>query len=253
MLLNIIAATFFVSSFSLISVALLATKQVFLKKITKLLVAVSAGSLMGATFFHLLPEGIEHFGELLPEAPFAPYVTLILAYVAFFVIEKWLHWQHCHEEDCQAHTFGYLNLVGDAIHNFLDGMIIAGAFVVSPGLGVATTVAIMAHEIPQEISDFGVLLHAGFSKQKALLSNFLVALFAIAGGLTGYFLTGISDLITPYLVMFAAGGFLYISSTDLMPELRNEPQLQKAIVSVALFLGGVFLMLFLTSLEVMHG
>jgi zinc and cadmium transporter len=111
----------------------------------------------------------------------------------------------------------------------------------------------MAHEIPQEISDFGVLLHAGFSRQKAILANFLVALTAVAGGIVGYFLVGVSDMITPYLVTLAAGGFLYISSSDLIPELRKETQLQKTTLSVVLFLVGVFLMLFLTSLEVAHG
>jgi zinc and cadmium transporter len=246
MLLYIILATVAVSVLSLVSVSLLALKPAWLKKITMYLVALSAGSLMGAAFFHLLPEAVHEFDNM------TPFVVLVGSYLFFFIIEKWLHWQHCHDADCEVHTFGYLNLLGDALHNFLDGLIIAAAFTTDVGLGIATTIAIVAHEVPQEISDFGVLIHSGFSRKKALLANFLVALTAVLGGVLGGVMTITAAQFTPYLVAAAAGGFLYISSSDLLPELRKETDPRKTLFSMILFIAGLVLMYALTLGEVAH-
>jgi zinc and cadmium transporter len=145
-----------------------------------------------------------------------------------------------------------MNLLGDGVHNFLDGLIIAAAFLTSPELGWVTTLAVALHEIPQEISDFGVLLHAGWSKKKALIANYSVAAMAIAGGIVGYLLIGEVEALELLLVPFAAGGFLYIAASDLLPELRREKNQTRAWISFAIFLLGVGLMYALTGLEVGH-
>jgi zinc and cadmium transporter len=136
-----------------------------------------------------------------------------------------------------------MNLVGDSLHNFIDGLVIAGAFLVDIKLGIATTIAIAIHEIPQEIGDFGVLIHAGFNKKRALVVNYLVALTVVLGGVVGYFLSFSLNSIIPYLLPFAAGGFIYIAASDLMPELRKETNLKRSISSFAVFILGIALML----------
>jgi len=132
-----------------------------------------------------------------------------------------------------------MNLIGDAVHNFIDGLIIAATFITSIPLGIATTLTIAFHEIPQEIGDFGVLLYSGFDRKKALLSNFLVACIAIAGGIVGYYLSMYIDHFVSYLLPFAAGGFIYIAASDLMPEIRKEQSLKKTIASFGFFLIGI--------------
>jgi len=135
-----------------------------------------------------------------------------------------------------------MSLIGDSIHNFIDGLIIAGAFLLDIKIGIATTLAIALHEIPQEIGDFGVLIHAGFEKIKALTLNYIVALMVVIGGILGYFVSFYSENITTYLIPFAAGGFIYIAASDLMPEARKEKNLKKSIVSFLFFITGILLM-----------
>jgi zinc and cadmium transporter len=206
-------ATFLVSALSLVGLSLFSRK--LLPHMISTLTALAAGTMLGATFLHLLPEAV----ELLPEG--RALQILLASFIGFMVLERVLHWRHCHEDDCEVHSFGYLNLVGDALHNFLDGMVIAGAFATSTEVGVVTTLAIALHEIPQELGDFGVLLHAGFTRQQALLANFGVALAAVGGGLAGYLLTTTAEGLGAYLLPVAAGGFLYIASSDLIPQLRQ--------------------------------
>lgn len=143
------------------------------------------------------------------------------------------------------HSFGYMNLIGDGVHNFIDGLIIAAAFLLNIKLGLVTTLAVALHEIPQEIGDFGVLLYSGWKKKKALIANFLTALTVVAGGLFGYFLAGKIDNLILFLMPFAAGGFLYIAASDLMPEIRKEPSLKKSLASFLIFLLGVLFMFLL--------
>jgi zinc and cadmium transporter len=230
------AATFSISLCVFVAVFFLYLKKETLSKITLFLVSLSAGALMGGAFLHLLPEAASKIeAEKL-------YLVTLSAFIFFFFMEKLLHWRHCHKADCPIHTFGYMNLFGDSIHNFIDGLVIASTFLIDFKLGIITTLAIALHEIPQEIGDFGVLIHAGFNKKKALILNFLVALTVVLGGIVGYFISFLLESIIPYLLPFAAGGFIYIAASDLMPEIRKEPSLKKSIGSFIIFILGIALM-----------
>ena len=235
-LLAIILATFSISLCVWAAVLFLYFKKETLDKITIFLVSLSAGALTGGAFLHLLPEA----AEKIPDDEL--YSIVLAAFVFFFFMEKLLFWRHCHKENCAIHTFGYMNLIGDSVHNFIDGMVIAAAFLVNPGLGVATTLAIALHEIPQEIGDFGVLIHAGFGKMKALATNYAIALMVVAGGVAGYVLSFAVENIIPYLLPFAAGGFIYIAASDLMPEIRKERVLKKSVGAFLVFLLGIAIM-----------
>lgn len=246
MLLPIILATLFISSGAFIGALTLSLQKKFLHKIILLLVSLSAGTLMGGAMLHLLPESVE---ELEPVTVFS--VTLT-AYVLFFLIESLLHWHHCHttQEGKHKHTLGIMNLLGDSVHNFIDGLILAGAFLTDYRLGIVTTLAVALHEIPQEISDFGVLIYAGFKEKKALMINFLVALAVVFGGILGYFLANRIETMTPLLLPFAAGGFIYIATSDLVPQIRDQSQLSKALLNLLFFLIGVGIMALLRLVEV---
>ncbi len=234
-LLTIILATLIVSLISLLGAITLAIKKNLMKKLMMGLVALSAGALMGGAFLHLIPESIEEFGSNI-------LIYVLIGFTVFFLVEKILHWRHCHEVDCKIHSFAYMSLLGDAIHNLIDGLIIGVTFVVDTSLGVASTIAIILHEIPQELGDFAVLVHGGFSIKKALLANFLTALTAVLGGILGYFLITFTENAMMYLLPFAAGGFIYISASDLLPELRKEVNIVKAIINFLIFLIGIALM-----------
>ena len=235
-LLQILIATFLITICVWVAVLLLFFKKEILSKIIIFLVSLSAGTLIGGAFLHLLPEAAEKVdGESL-------FLISLSAFVIFFLIEKVLHWRHCHKENCQIHTFGYMNLIGDFIHNFIDGLIIASSFLIDFKLGFITTLAIALHEIPQEVGDFGVLLHAGFNKAKAIIFNYGVALSVVLGGIVGYFISFYSEDILKYLIPFAAGGFIYIASSDLIPEIRKEPSLKKSATSFVIFLLGIGIM-----------
>lgn len=235
-LLATILATFLITLCVWIAVFLIFLKRESLSEITILLVSLSAGALMGGAFLHLLPEASEALEINLLFGIF------LASFVGFFFIEKVLHWQHCHKENCPIHTFGYMNLVGDSVHNFIDGLVIASTFAIDFNLGVATTLAVAIHEIPQEIGDYGVLIHAGFKKKTALLMNYLVALTVVFGGIVGYFSFSHLEGFLPYLLPFAAGGFVYIAASDLMPEIRKEANLKKSIASFIIFILGIVLM-----------
>ncbi len=235
-LFNILIACFLISLCVWLAVLFLFFKKETLSKITLFLVSLSAGSLIGGAFLHLLPEASEGMeSEKL-------FFIVLTAFVLFFLIEKLFHWRHCHKENCEIHTFGYMNLVGDCLHNFIDGLVIASVFLVDFKLGVITTLAIALHEIPQEIGDFGVLIHAGFNKTKALLLNYIVASTVILGGVVGYFAAFYIDGAIAYLLPIAAGGFIYIAASDLMPEMRKESNIKKSIMFFGVFLLGIALM-----------
>lgn len=234
--LQILIATFLITACVWVAVLFLFFKKETLSKITILLVSLSAGALIGGAFLHLLPEASEKM-----ESQKLFFVTMI-AFVLFFLIEKLFHWRHCHKDNCEVHTFGYMNLVGDSLHNFIDGLVIASVFLIDFKLGLVTTIAIALHEIPQEIGDFGVLIHAGFNRAKALVLNYLVATTVIVGGIVGYFASFYIDSVIPYLLPIAAGGFIYIAASDLMPEIRKEGNFKKSAGSFAVFLLGIILM-----------
>jgi len=235
-LLYIIIASFLITCCVWVAILFLYFRKETLKKITLFLISLSAGVLMGGAFLHLLPEAS------LQMSIDKLFLITLIAFIFFFFMEKVLHWRHCHKGHCEIHTFGYVNLLGDALHNFIDGLVIAGAFLINVNLGVATTLAIAMHEIPQEIGDFGVLIHAGFKKKQALIINYLIALTVVLGGIVGYFLSFYLENIIPYLLPFAAGGFIYISASDLMPEIRKEPKLSRSISSFIIFILGLVIM-----------
>lgn len=239
----IIGATLVVSAASLLGIFTLCLKEKILNKILMVLVSLSAGALMGGAFLHLIPEAVEI------SDPSMVFPSILLGFVAFFIIEKALHWRHCHKGHCEIHTFAYMNLVGDSVHNFIDGMIIAASFMADFNLGIATTFAVLLHEVPQEIGDFGVLVYGKFSKAKALAMNFLTALTAVAGGIIGYYLSGYSSSLSMLLLPFAAGGFIYIAASDLLPEIRKEKEIRKSALNLLVFLAGIVLMFILTVLE----
>jgi zinc and cadmium transporter len=232
----IFLATFIVSLISFVGVVTLALKDKILNKILLILIGLSAGALMGGAFLHLLPEAVEKSSGL------DVYLFVLIGFILFFLIEKVLHWRHCHKGECDVHTFHYMNLVGDSIHNFIDGLIMAASFVVSIPLGITTTIAIATHEIPQEIGDFGVLLYGGFSKKKAIILNFVIALTAVLGGIVGYFVSNLIENIVLFILPFAAGGFIYIAATDLVPEIRKELDMKKYMATLFVFICGILIM-----------
>jgi len=236
-LLASLIATIIISAIALVGIIFLVFSKKTLNKILLLLVGFSAGTLIGGAFLHLIPEAAEK-GDWDNVA-----LAILIGFSVFFIIERILMWHHCHEqEECDVHTFAYTNLIGDGVHNFIDGMVIAASFSVDYRLGIATSIAVIVHELPQEISDFGVLLYAGFTKVKALLFNFASAVLAIFGALVGYFLSSRVENIMYLLLSFAAGGFIYIAASDLVPELHKEKNLKKTILSFLLFVVGVVFM-----------
>ncbi|MBW2981561.1 ZIP family metal transporter [Candidatus Woesearchaeota archaeon] len=235
-LIWIIGATFLVSLIAFVGAAGLAIKTKILNKILLILVGFSAGALMGGAFIHLIPEAIE--GTSLSVV----FLWVLIGFSLFFLIERVLKWHHCHKGKCDVHTLGQMNLIGDGVHNFIDGLIIAAAFLVNIPFGVVTTIAIISHEVPQEIGDFGVLVYGGFSKIKALIYNFLSALVAVIGAVAGYFLSALTNGFTSLLIPFAAGGFIYIAGSDLIPELHKERDLKKSILSYGFFIIGIIFM-----------
>ena len=211
------------------------------------LVGYAVGVLLGAAFLDLLPEAFS--GEVGPEALFA---VLLATVIAFFALEKLALWRHAHphpDGSPAAHddgASGALILLGDAVHNFVDGVLIAAAFLADPWVGVATTGAVVAHEIPQELGDFVVLLNAGFSRRSALAWNLLSSATSVAGGLLGYFLLGSAKAVVPYVLVVAAGSFIYVAIADLMPQLQRRWDAKAAVFQFGLMGAGV------GSIEVMH-
>lgn len=240
----IILSTFLVSLLSFVGVFTLSLKKEILKKALFYFVALSIGGLMGGAFLHLLPEAVEKFGNG------DSFLAVLGGFFLFMIVEKIIHWRHCHEGDCPVHTFAYMNLLGDGIHNFIDGLVIAASFMVNLGVGIATTMAVFLHEIPQEIGDFGVLLYAGVKTKKALLYNFLSAVTAVAGGVFGFYLLSYTETFSKYLIAFAAGGFLYIAASDLIPEIRKENSIKKSAIIFAIIFLGILAMYLIKFLEV---
>ena len=235
-LVYILISTIMITFIAFIGIFTLSINENILKKIVLVLVSLSAGALMGGAFLHLIPESIEvASGSNI-------FIIVLIGFIIFFIIEKILHWRHCHDGKCDVHTFHYMNLIGDSIHNFIDGLIIAAGFMVSIPLGFTTTIAIVAHEIPQEIGDFGVLIYGGFEKKKALILNFLVAFTIVIGGFVGYLLSNIIENYVFILLSFAAGGFIYIAATDLIPEIKKEVDIRKSIFTMLIFILGIVFM-----------
>jgi zinc and cadmium transporter len=239
-----LGSVFLVSLISLIGIWTLAIKGKILNKILIFFVSLSAGALLGGAFIHLIPEGLETFG-----ITNIFFIFILIGILLFFILEKLITWHHCHDLKCKKHhpkTIGPMIIIGDSLHNFIDGLIIGGSFLINIPLGIATTIAVILHEIPQEIGDFGVLIHAGYSKKKALLLNFLSALTAIIGTVVALTIGAMSESFIAYLLPFAAGGFIYIAASDLIPELHKDFKISTSILQVLVFILGIALMYILT-------
>lgn len=236
----IIIATFSISLISFSGALALFFKEK-LDKFILVLVAFSAGALLGAAFFHLLPEAISEAGN---DNILTVFFYLILGFCVFFILEQFISWHHHHtREHPEITSFSYLILVGDTIHKFIDGLVIAASFLSGSSIGVTTSLAVAFHEIPQEIGDFGVLVYGGFKRNKALLFNFISSLFIILGGVFGFFLSGKIGERILYLLPFASGAFLYIACSDLIPEIKEKISSKKSFLHFFVFLLGLSLML----------
>ena len=239
----IILASIIVSSTSLIGGALLIWTELFTEKLLTYLVSFAAGVMLTTAFIDLLPEALENnTNEYI-------YVYGLAGVVVFFLIERFVLWFHHHDE-VHMKPSTYLILLGDGLHNFFDGLAIAATFLANPGLGFITTLAISAHEIPQEIADLSILIHGGMKKWQALFYNFLSALTALLGAVLGFYYLGKISSLTPIFLMFSAGFFIYIACSDLIPDLHRDFKKQKKWLTTIAFIVGVFLIFFLvTALE----
>jgi len=242
-----------VSLVSFVGIITLFFRKKKIDRLLLILVSISAGTLFGGAFFHLIPEAVEESGSFSVSISF-----LILAGITiFFLLDKLIHWRHSHTESSLIHTtkenkpsVAYLNLLGDGFHNFLDGLIIAGSYLVSIPTGIATTIAVVIHETPQEIADFGVLMYSGLSKWKALLFNFFSATLAIVGAIVGLILGTQSEIFIAAIVPFAGGAFVYIAGSNLIPELlRKNHELKILLQQFLAFIVGIIIMYGLLFLE----
>ncbi len=236
-LLWIILSALAMSIIAWIGLIALALKEETLKKILLILVAFSAGSLIGGAFLHLIPETIIKVGPQL-----SMFLWLLFGFSIFFLMERFLQWHHCHKAPSEhKKPVTYMILLADGLHNFIGGLAIASSFLVSVEVGIITWIACAAHEIPQELGDFGILIHGGWKKQKALLFNFISALTIILGGLLAYFASTSVD--TTFLLPFAAGNFIYIAASDLIPEIKQGESLKMGLIHFLAFSVGILLIL----------
>lgn len=243
-------SVFIISLISLVGIFTLSIKESTIKKYIFIFVSLAIGALLGDTFIHLLPEAVEEIGNI----NYA-FIAVMAGIFIFFVIEKFLHWHHHQDDSEEKHIrpVGKMILVSDGFHNFLDGIIIGASYMISLPVGIATTIAVLLHEIPQEIGDFGVLLHAGYSKTKALFLNFLSALLSIVGVAAVFIIGETLENLSVWLLAVASGGFIYIALSDLIPELHHNEDHKKdfihTLIQIVVALTGVVLMYGLLFLE----
>jgi len=235
-----------VSLISLIGSFFISLKEDILKKYVHLFISLAIGALLGDAFIHLIPESFEK----LPNTTIVS-ILIITGILIFFIIEKYLHWHH-HEDDTEknhVHPVGKLILVTDGFHNLIDGIIIGVSFFISIPIGIATTLAVILHEIPQEIGDFAVLIHSGYTRKKALYLNFFSALMAILGLIITIIFGNVAETFSLWILPIAAGGFIYIAIADLIPELKETKKIKYSIFQILTILLGILIMISLTLLE----
>jgi zinc and cadmium transporter len=235
-----------VSLISLVGVVTLSLNRRRLKRILLFLVSFAVGALFGDVFIHLLPESFKELGANITTSLF-----VIFGFLIFFVLEKFIRWRHfcVAEPDKQVQPVVTMNIVGDGVHNLIDGMLIAASYTVNFSLGVATTLAIILHEIPQEIGDFGILVYGGFSVRKALLFNLSASVMAILGAIITLVIGQWFENFILYLIPITAGGFLYIAGPDLIPELQHELKISASAGQFFSILLGVGVMAVLVLLD----
>lgn len=227
-----------VSLLSLLGLAAFPFGEEKIKKFLIWAVAFAGGTLLGDAFLHLIPEAYKGGGGV------GISFSLLGGILAFFILEKFIHWHHCHDIGCEEHnqSFSYVIMIGDGAHNFIDGMIIAASYAVSIPIGIATTMAVIFHEIPHEIGDFASMLYGGFSKTKALWYNFLAGIVAIFGALLVLAIDANVANISYYLVPFAAGGFIYVASADIIPELHKSTKISHSFFQLLFIIAGIGIM-----------
>ncbi len=240
-----ILSVFLISLVSLVGAVTIAINKKKLKTILIYFISFSAGALIGDAFFHIIPEVSENGLSFMTSS------IIIAGIICSFLIEKIIKWRHCHLPITKnhIHSFAYMNIIGDSVHNLIDGLIIGASFLISPTVGFSSSVAILFHEIPQEIGDFGVLISGGFKTKKALLYNFFTALFAIIGTIISLTIGSFTEKLTLFLMPFAAGNFIYIACSDLIPELHKEYSTKKTITQSIIFILGVAIIASLIFIE----
>lgn len=236
-----------------------------------ILVAFATGTILASALFDLIPESIHHLEELNADGYSLNigynFVFIMVGYISFFIIGRFIYWFHGHAHQQENQLICYdakiegaaqleykgknirnvaiLNLIGDGLHNFLDGIIIMVAFLTGFANGIIITLAVLAHELPQEVGDYGILLYGGFTKKKALLFNFLSAMVALIGGIIAFLLVEQVDLFNLFFLAFSGGGFIYLACSELMPEILKQKQQQKSVIQSLLFLAGIALIIIL--------
>lgn len=247
MLFYIILFSIFGSIFSTIGGLFLLWKEDFAKRISLFLISFAVGVLLSVAFLDILPEAIEQLGE------FRPIGFIILStIVTLFLVERTLWWYHHHRMETEEHphqhlqpTQAYLLLVGDSIHNFVDGILIAAAFLVSFPLGVGVAIGVIAHEIPQEIADFAIMITAGFKRAKILLLNLASASTTLVGAVLAYFTLSATEGMIPYVLALATGVFIYIALSDLIPIIHHQSEHKYDFVHLLMLVSGIALIILL--------
>lgn len=241
-----LASVTVVSLTSLIGLVAISSNRAGVQRAVFVMVSLAVGAMFGDAFIHLLPQAFRA-----AEAPLPVSIAVLGGLLLFFLLEKFLLWRHehiPHDDDC-IHPVGYVSLVADGLHNFIDGLLIGSSYLVSLPVGLGTTLAVLLHEIPQEIGDFGVLLHAGFRPARAVWFNLLSASLAVVGTLTALLLGQALSALPAVVLPMTAGGFIYLAGSDLVPELHKERQLGKSVIQMLAIGLGVGLMLLLTLFE----
>ncbi len=260
---------FVISCLSLIGVFMISIREQTLDRILFVLVAFATGTIFATAVLDLIPESIHHIEETGLGLDISNvFLVVLLGYVMFFIIERFIYWFHGHahgkdeqlvcysniteggnisiKKDHNIKTFALLNLLGDGLHNFLDGIVIMVGFLSGLENGIVITLAVLFHELPQEMGDFGILLYGGFSRKKAIFYNFASAMLALLGGLTALLLSESVEAFNAFILAFSGGGFLYIASTELMPELLKHKDMKKSIIQAVIFvLGLITILLFI--------
>jgi len=249
-LLTSLLAIFLISLVSLSGVFFLFLKPGLISRLSVYLVSFAVGGLLGDAFIHILPQS---YSGNIPEVSVS--LLVITGLLLNFILEKFLRWRHCHNPDCHEEGGGHdhivtLNLVADGVHNFIDGLLVAASFMVSRELGLATSLAVLLHEIPQEIGDFAILVHNKVPVLKALFLNFLSAIISLLGVLLAFFFGGNIENFASYLLPITAGAFIYLAASDLIPELhRHQAKFSTSLIQLFSIILGIALMFLLLLVE----
>ncbi|HEU0085680.1 MAG TPA: ZIP family metal transporter [Candidatus Paceibacterota bacterium] len=237
---------FIVSLISFVGVFTLSLREESLRKYIFAFISLAAGALIGDAFIHLIPESLEVSSNTLITS-----LLIIAGIIIFFILEKFFHWHHHGEDKNESHIHpaGKLILFSDGLHNLIDGIIIGASFLISVPVGIATTIAVILHEIPQEMGDFAVLLHAGYKKTRALLLNFASALMAFVGVGIALLIGEAAESSITWFLPLAAGGFIYVATADLIPEMHKTKELKQSLLQLSIVITGVLIMASLTLLE----